>query len=101
MDKVQKENSIFVLVKDSNGSILSQGQLLTINNVEFNNEIFSVIGIGGIIANEKRQGYGRKLMEAVKDYLYDLRIFCHPEFISGSLGIPKQVRNDSFCVSRI
>lgn len=63
------ENSTFILLKDSNDNILAQGQLVSIDGINFNNELFSILGIGGIIANPKRKGYGRKLMLVIKDYL--------------------------------
>lgn len=63
------ENSTFILLKDSDGNILAQGQLVSIDGISFNNEYFSILGIGGIVANPKGKGYGRKLMLVIKDYL--------------------------------
>jgi hypothetical protein len=39
--------------------------------VIFDNEIFDIYGICGIIANEKGKGYGRELMAIIKQYLID------------------------------
>ncbi len=61
--------NIFFLLKDSEKNILAQGQLVPIKGVVFNGETFDIFGIGGIIANKKGEGYGRQIMNAIKDYL--------------------------------
>jgi GNAT superfamily N-acetyltransferase len=69
MNKEHKEKHIFVLLKDPDDNILAQGQLVPIENIVFNGETFSALGIGGIIANIKGQGYGRELMAGITAYL--------------------------------
>ena len=69
MGDEQKKISLFFLLKDSQNHILAQGQLLTINNVIFNHKTFDIYGIGGIIANQKGQGYGKQLMLAIREFL--------------------------------
>ena len=58
----------FFLLKDGS-RILAQGQLVPINGVEFAGEPYNILGIGGIIANVKRTGYGKQIMLSIKDYL--------------------------------
>lgn len=65
--------NIFFLIKDGD-TILAQGQLIPIDGVVFNGEKFDIMGVGGIIANEKGQGYGRQIMDAIKDYLTEHHI---------------------------
>lgn len=69
ISEFQKKICLFVLLKDEVGRILAQGQLIPISPVEFNGQSFEILGIGGIIANQKGQGYGKKLMIGIKDYL--------------------------------
>lgn len=68
MSKEQKEKALLFLLKEGE-RILALGELIPIGPIRFNNENFSVLGIGGIIANEKRKGYGREIIIAIKDYL--------------------------------
>jgi GNAT superfamily N-acetyltransferase len=68
LDDEQKEE-IFVLIKDQDNNILAHGQLIKIDNVTFMDEKFTLMGIGGIISTIRGKGYGRKLMEAIRDYL--------------------------------
>lgn len=49
--------------------ILAMGQLLPIEPVLYNGETFSLLGIGGIIANEKSKGYGKQIMTAIHRHL--------------------------------
>lgn len=49
--------------------ILAMGKLIPVEPVNFNGEVFSVLGIGGILAEEKGKGYGKQIMIAIKDYL--------------------------------
>ncbi|HLC82251.1 MAG TPA: GNAT family N-acetyltransferase [Bacteroidia bacterium] len=69
MDQEHKEKHLFVLLKDKNNNILSQGQLYNVRNVKFHGEVFNLVEIGGIIANTKNEGYGRKLLDGIKEYL--------------------------------
>lgn len=69
MSQEHHKNNIFFLLIDPNGDILAQGQLVPIEGIQFKNEIFNIFGIGGIIANVKGQGYGRKIMDAIILYL--------------------------------
>lgn len=66
-----REKHIVVLVKDEQEKVLAHGQLFPLPNVIFNHEKFSLIEIGGIIAHIKGKGYGKKLMEGIKQYLKD------------------------------
>lgn len=68
LDEEQRKH-IIVLIKDENCTILAQGQLVPLEDVIFDNEEFSCVGIGGVIANKKGQGYGRILMQEIKAYL--------------------------------
>lgn len=61
-------NRVFFLLLDRN-RILAVGQLLPIKPVFFNNETFSLLGIGGVIANEKGKGYGKQIINTIRDYL--------------------------------
>lgn len=49
--------------------VLAMGQLLPIEPVRFNQKSFSILGIGGIIANEKGKGYGKQIVTAIRNYL--------------------------------
>ena len=93
IDQEQK-NEIFVLVKNSGGDILSHGQLVEINGVIFNGETFNIIGIGGIIANIRGQGYGRILMEGILKYLKK-----HGISAVGFTGIPEFYRKCGFSIA--
>lgn len=65
----QLKTHTFFLLEDEDGNVLSQGQLLPINGVKFNDQSFDIFGIGGIIANQKGRGFGRIIMEEIKKYL--------------------------------
>lgn len=69
MQKTEQESTLFFLLKDDENLVLSQGGLMEIDGIIFNNESFSIFGIGGIIANEKGKGYGRQCMIAMRDYI--------------------------------
>lgn len=58
----------FFLLKD-NEKVLAMGQLLPVEPIIFNNEKFFVLGIGGIIAQEKGKGYGKEIMKAIRKFL--------------------------------
>lgn len=68
--KEQKQKTIFFLLKDGE-KILAIGELIPIEPIKFNGETFFVLGIGGIIANEKRKGFGREVINAIRVYLKD------------------------------
>lgn len=80
--KGELTNRVFFLLID-NSRILAMGQLLPIKPVLFNSEIFSLLGIGGVIANEKGKGYGKQIITAISGYLssYDKTGlgFCMPK----------------------
>jgi len=59
---------LFFLLFD-NKKILATGQLTPVAPINFSGEIFSIFGIGGILANEKGKGYGRQIMTAIKSHL--------------------------------
>lgn len=65
----QLKDMLFFLLLDKQNYLLATGSLITVEPIYFNNESFSVLGIGGIIANVKGKGYGRQIMLAIKDYL--------------------------------
>ncbi|MEI6533638.1 MAG: hypothetical protein WCO06_07445, partial [Candidatus Roizmanbacteria bacterium] len=69
MDQKHKDNHVFALLKNSEHNILAQAQLLTLNGVIFNNELFDIYGIGGVIVNSKNKGYGKELMRGILAYL--------------------------------
>lgn len=69
MTNHQLSISLYFLLKDENGKILAQGQVIKIDPFVFNGEQFRILGIGGIIANIKGQGYGKELMRGVIDFL--------------------------------
>lgn len=71
MKKEEIKDSLYFLLKDKKGNLLATGQVIFIEPVIFDQERFSICGIGGIIANIKRQGYGRIIMNAIKQYLLD------------------------------
>lgn len=62
------DGSLFFLQAEG-GEILAMGELFLIEPVVFDDERFSIMGIGGIVANEKGKGYGKKIMPAIKDHL--------------------------------
>lgn len=68
LDKEQLVQTLFFLLLDNN-KILAMGELIPIEPVSFNGELFSIFGFGGIVANEKDKGYGREIMTAIKDHL--------------------------------
>lgn len=69
MDENHRKKTLFALLKDQMDNIIVQGELIPLEKVSFNGEIFSVIGIGGIITNQKGHGFGKKLMIGIKEYL--------------------------------
>ena len=89
------EKNIFFLLKDDRNNILAQGQLVPINGVIFDGETFNIFGIGGIIANVKRQGHGKKIMLAIKDYLLKK----HKTGV-GFIGLPDFYKKCGFSVDK-
>ena len=69
MSKYQLPISLYFLLKDENSKILAQGQVIKIDPFSFAGEKFSILGIGGIIANVKGGGHGKKLMAGIIKYL--------------------------------
>jgi len=59
----------FALLKDSNGRILSQCELIPIEGGKLDRKSHPILGIGGIIAHTKGLGYGKILMENVVNHL--------------------------------
>ena len=68
MEKEQVENSVFFLLKKDE-DILAIGQLSKIEPISFDNVNYSVMGIGGIIANERGKGYGKQIMQTITKHL--------------------------------
>lgn len=52
-----------------NQMLLAKGEVVPIENIQFNGEKYSILGVGGIIANIKGKGYGKKIISAIKKYL--------------------------------
>ena len=61
-------NHKFFLLKEGE-KILALGGLIPVKPVTFRGKIFNIVGIGGILANEKRKGYGKKIMTSIRRYL--------------------------------
>lgn len=59
----------FLLVETETEMLLASGYLKPIAPVICNQETFSFLNIGGIIANEKGKGHGKRLMTAIVDHL--------------------------------
>ena len=59
----------FLLVEAESKKLLASGYLKPIAPVICNQETFSFLNIGGIIANEKGKGYGKRLMSGVRNHL--------------------------------
>jgi len=72
----------FLLVETATGKILASGYLKPIHPVICNQETFSFLNIGGIIANDKGKGYGKQIMSAIREYLISHNTiglgFCFP-----------------------
>lgn len=66
--KRNEQSSIFFFVEDSN-AILSFGMLKPLT-IQFQEKGYDILGIGSIMAAEKRRGFGRALMEAIGLYLH-------------------------------
>lgn len=67
-DKEKLAKTLFFLLK-SGRKILAIGKLISIEPVYFQGESFSIMGIGGVAANDKGKGYGKKIIIAIVDYL--------------------------------
>lgn len=68
MDDLQKEELFFIL-KDESGHILSHAQLEEISGVLFDNVPYGIYGIGAVISAIRGKGYGRLLMNGVRNFL--------------------------------
>lgn len=95
MNAEHHEKNIFFLLKNNQEKILAQGQLVPINDVIFNGETLNIFGIGGIIANTKKRGYGRRIMHAIKEYLVE-----QDKSGVGFIGLPEFYKKCGFSVSK-
>jgi len=68
VDKEKLRKTLFFLLV-SDRKILAMGGLVPVEPVSFQGELFSIMGIGGIVANEKGKGYGKKVMATIINYL--------------------------------
>lgn len=66
-NKPNPTSKYFLLYEDN--TLKASGVLIDVKPIEFNREQFSIFGICGIIALEKGRGYGKQIMEAIKNYL--------------------------------
>lgn len=62
------ERAIFFILLDGE-NILGKGEMHPIEPVYFNGERFSIMALGGIVANEKRKGHGRRILSEMGVYL--------------------------------
>ena len=85
----------FFLLKDEKDNIVAQGQLVPIDGVEFKGEIFNILGIGGVIANIKNQGNGKRIMLSIKDYLTQQN-----KSGVGFIGLPDFYKKCGFSVNK-
>lgn len=60
-------HTFFLLIKKER--ILAFGGLIPVELVKFNKETFNILGVGGVISNQKGKGYGKKIVVAIKKYL--------------------------------
>lgn len=95
MTQAHHDRNIFFLLKNEGDKILAQGQLVPIDGINFNGEIFNILGIGGIIADIKKQGHGKKVMLAIKDYLIKQN-----KSGVGFIGLPDFYRKCGFSVNK-
>ncbi|MFH0864099.1 MAG: hypothetical protein V1858_03360 [Candidatus Gottesmanbacteria bacterium] len=51
--KHEAQKRIFFLLKDKNGHMISMGLLVTIEPIQFIGQAFSILGIGGIVSNDR------------------------------------------------
>jgi len=68
LPKKYLKTALFFLLVD-NKAVLAKGELHPIEPVYFNDEKFSILAIGGVLANKKGKGYGKKVMVAIKNHL--------------------------------
>lgn len=66
--KSDLQNNCIFLLKDEQ-EILGIGMLIPVEPVKFSNETFKILGIGGIVANGRGKGYGKKVMQTIKKFL--------------------------------
>lgn len=64
----QISDSIFFTILHEK-ELLATGRLHPIQPVMFDDNKYSIMAIGGILANEKLHGYGSKIMKAISDCL--------------------------------
>lgn len=67
---IKREFGITIHI-EKKGQIIASGGLMESEPVVFNGETYSILAIGGIIANTKRKGYGKQIMTAIRDYLIE------------------------------
>ncbi len=77
-----KDRRYFLLVETETEKILASGYLKPIAPVICNQEIFSFLNVGDVIANDKGKGYGKQVMQAIRAYLLAQDViglgFCAP-----------------------
>lgn len=66
--KINPRGSLFFLLKEDK-TLLAMGVLIPVEPIHFDGKRFFILGIGGVVANEKGKGYGRRIMMAIKKYL--------------------------------
>lgn len=69
MDKNHLERNSFAFLKDKGAHILAQCELIPAEDISLSGKVHPIIGIGGVIAEQKGQGHGRLLMEKVIAWL--------------------------------
>lgn len=81
----QYNRDIFALLKNSSDKIIAHAQLYPLNNLVFDSQEFSVLGIGSVLVSVPHQGHGKKLMQAIQKYLRENKFiglgFTGPEII--------------------
>ncbi len=61
----------FILLEPGKQHILASGYLKPIYPVIFDQKTYSFLNIGGVIANEKGKGYGKRVMQAIRAHLLE------------------------------
>lgn len=68
LQKKDLSTGTFFLLVDGK-RMLATGQVILVEPVNFNGGSFSILGVGGILANERGKGCGKQIMTAIRDYL--------------------------------
>ena|ERR1700722_955752 len=71
--KEQLKNRLFFLLKNEE-DIIAFGGLLKVTPVYFNGEEFSLLGFVNVVSNKKGKGYGKLVVIAMRNYLYEHEI---------------------------